>query len=121
MPQRQVVAKELANMFKVMGHPDRIRVIEELGNGEKDVNSLVDILGLPGPRVSQHLGLMRSNRIVVERCEGRHRFYRLIQPEVASWIVDGLRFIEGFNSGPSQSVIGTARDLWTSPVIDTTK
>ena len=36
MPDRQVVAKELAEIFKIIAHPDRIRIIEELGRGEKD-------------------------------------------------------------------------------------
>ena len=64
MPQRQLVAKELAEIFKILAHPDRIRIIEELRIDEKDVNTLVETLELPGPRVSQHLSLMRAHRIV---------------------------------------------------------
>ncbi len=112
MPQREVVAKELADMFKTIAHPDRIRIIEELGQGEKDVSTLVESLDLPGPRVSQHLSLMRANRIVVERREGRRHYYHLVQPDVASWIIDGLDFIEGRISGVSKSAIVEARDLW---------
>ena len=40
--------------------------------GELDVNSLVDTLELPGPRVSQHLGLMRLHGIVEERRNLQH-------------------------------------------------
>jgi DNA-binding transcriptional ArsR family regulator len=114
MPHRQVVAKELADIFKTIAHPDRIRIIEELGGGEKDVNTLVDSLDLPGPRVSQHLGLMRANRIVQERREGRHHYYHLVQPDIANWIIDALSFVEGRISGISKSEISKARDLWTS-------
>jgi DNA-binding transcriptional ArsR family regulator len=120
MPQRQVVAKELADMFKIIAHPDRIRIIEELGSGEKDVNTLVERLELPGPRVSQHLGLMRANRIVVERREGRHHYYNLIQPDLANWIIDALGFVEGRINILSKSAISEARDLWTSPDEKTT-
>jgi DNA-binding transcriptional ArsR family regulator len=115
MPHRQVVAKELADIFKIIAHPDRIRIIEELGSGEKDVNTLVDRLELPGPRVSQHLGLMRANRIVQERREGRHHYYHLMQPDIADWIIDALSFVEGRISGISKSEISKARDLWTAP------
>lgn len=115
MPDRQVVAKELAEIFKIIAHPDRIRIVEELGNGEKDVNTLVDRLDLPGPRVSQHLGLMRAHRIVEERREGRHHYYHLTQPDIAKWIVEGLSFVEGRISGVSKSAISRARSLWTSP------
>ena len=87
MPSRQVVAKELSEIFKILAHPDRVRIIEELGLGERDVNTLGEQLELPGSRVSQHLAMMRAHRIVEERREGRRHFYRLIQPEIANWIV----------------------------------
>lgn len=115
MPDRQVVAKELAEIFKIIAHPDRIRIIEELGSGENDVNTLVERLNLPGPRVSQHLSLMRAHRIVEERREGRHHYYHLMQPDIAIWIIEALAFVEGRMSGVSKSAIGRARDLWTSP------
>jgi len=115
MPDRQVVAKELADIFKIIAHPDRIRIIEELGHGEKDVNTLVDHLELPGPRVSQHLGLMRANRIVEERREGRHHFYHLTQPDMANWIIEALSFVEVRATVISKNAISRARDLWTAP------
>lgn len=114
MPSRQVVAKELSEIFKVIAHPDRIRLIEELRSGEKDVNTLGGTLGLPGPRVSQHLSLLRLHRVVEERRDGRHHYYHLTQPEIADWITEGLDFIEGRMAGVSRSAIDTARRLWTS-------
>jgi DNA-binding transcriptional ArsR family regulator len=113
MPNRLVVARELSEIFKVLAHPDRIRIIEELGRNEQDVNSLVERLDLPGPRVSQHLGLMRAHRIVEERRDGRHHYYHLIQPEIAAWIIEGLEFVEGRLGGVSKSAINTARKLWS--------
>jgi len=115
MPDRQVAAKELADLFKIIAHPDRIRIIEELGRGEKDVNTLADHLELPGPRVSQHLGLMRANRIVEERRDGRHHYYHLMQPDMADWIIEALSFVEGRVSVISKTTINRARDLWTGP------
>jgi len=115
MPSRQVVARELSEIFKLIAHPDRIRVIEELRSAEKDVNSLAESLSLPGPRVSQHLSLLKAHRIVEERRDGRHHFYRLTQPEIAEWIVEGIAFIEG-RMGISPSAIRSARRLWSEPV-----
>lgn len=114
MPSRQLVAKELAEIFKVIAHPDRIRLIEEMQQGEKDVNTLAESLTLPGPRVSQHLGLMRAHRIVEERRDGRHHRYRLTRPEIAEWIVDGLAFVEGRANAIPQSKIKAARRLWAA-------
>ncbi len=116
MPGRQVVARELAEIFKIVAHPDRIRMIEELRTGEKDVNTLAEALDLPGARVSQHLSLMRAHRLVEERRDGRHHFYHLTQPEIAGWIVDGLDFVEGRLNGPAKSSIKQARRIWSAPV-----
>ncbi len=115
MPGRHVVARELAEIFKIIAHPDRIRMIEELRSGEKDVNTLAKALDLPGARVSQHLSLMRAHRLVEERRDGRHHFYHLTQPEIAGWIVDGLDFVEGRVNGPAKSSIKQARRLWSAP------
>ena len=115
MPSRQVIAKELAGVFKVIAHPDRIRLIEELRDSEQDVNTLAATLDLAGARVSQHLALLRAHRIVEERREGRHHFYRLVQPEFARWIVDGLDFLAARDQTVSASRIDKARELWTAP------
>lgn len=114
MPSRSIAAKELASIFKVIAHPDRIRLIEELRASEKDVNTLIEKLDLPGPRVSQHLSLLRAHRMVEERRDGRHHFYHLSQPEIARWIAEGLLFVEGRMGGLSKSAIESARELWST-------
>ena len=113
MPDRKVVARELAELFKIVANPDRIRIIEELRSGEKDVNTLVEALDLPGPRVSQHLSLMRAHRIVEERRDGRRHCYHLTQPEMATWIIEGLDFVEGRIGAVSKQTITKARKLWS--------
>ncbi|MEO1201121.1 MAG: metalloregulator ArsR/SmtB family transcription factor [Pseudomonadota bacterium] len=114
MPSRQIVAKELAEIFKIIAHPDRVRLIEELKAGEKDVKTVTETLNLPGPRVSQHLALLRAHRIVEERREGRRHVYKLLQPEIADWIVEGLDFVEGRMNRVSKSEINSARRLWSA-------
>ena len=113
MPSRLVVARELSEIFKILAHPDRIRLIEELGDGEMDVNTLAGQLDLPGARVSQHLSLMRAHKFVEERREGRHHYYHLTQPTMAQWIVSGLRFVEGRQGGVKKSEVSKARRLWS--------
>ncbi|MEL6371367.1 MAG: metalloregulator ArsR/SmtB family transcription factor [Pseudomonadota bacterium] len=115
MPSRQAASKELAEIYKILAHPDRIRLIEELRSTEIDVNTLAELLSLPGPRVSQHLSLLKAHRLVEERREGRRHLYHLVQPELASWIVEGLSFVEGRIEAVSKSSIETARELWSTP------
>ena len=44
MPSRAIAARELAKLFAVFSHPDRLRIVEELRDGERDVNALQDAL-----------------------------------------------------------------------------
>lgn len=112
MPSRTLIAKELAEIFKMLANADRVRLIEELRGGELDVNTLAGRLDLPGPRVSQHLSLLRAHRFVEERRDGRHHYYHLTQPEIADWIINGLDFVEARSGGVPKSKIKAARRLW---------
>lgn len=114
MPDRIAVARELAEIFKLTGHPDRIRLIEELRGGEQDVNTLAQALDLPGARVSQHLSLLRAHRFVAERREGRHHYYHLVQPEIADWIIEGLNFVAVPRDPLDPKAVQSVRKLWQS-------
>lgn len=91
-----MAAGELASILRMMGHPDRLRIIETLSGTEMDVNTLLSNLNLPGPRVSQHLSLLRAHKIVNERRSGRHHFYRLSRPLLTNWMIDGLRVVSQY-------------------------
>ncbi|MCP6768773.1 metalloregulator ArsR/SmtB family transcription factor, partial [Klebsiella pneumoniae] len=67
MPHRDLVTKELAELLGVLAHPHRIRIIEELRDGEHDVNSLQQVLGISHSGVSQHLMVLRASRLVSVR------------------------------------------------------
>jgi DNA-binding transcriptional ArsR family regulator len=94
VPHRVLVTKELAAFFAVLGHRHRIRIIEELRDGECDVKALQSSLGISHSGVSQHLMVLRAHRIVFERREGRQVFYRLRQPGMASWLLAATEFLE---------------------------
>lgn len=94
MPHRAVLARELAELLKVMAHPDRVRLAEELRAGSLDVTALAERLGIPPTRASQHLALLKSHRIVAERRDGRHHQYSLVDRTLAAWLLDGARFVQ---------------------------
>jgi DNA-binding transcriptional ArsR family regulator len=96
MPEREVVSRELGTLLGVLSHPHRIRIVEELRDGERDVQTLQRRLGIRQAGVSQHLSLLRAHRIVVERREGRHVYYHLVHPQIASWLMVGLQFVEAW-------------------------
>jgi len=116
MPSRAVVSKELAKLLGVLSHPHRIRIVEELRDGERDVNSLQSVLGVSHSGVSQHLSLLRSHRLVEERREGRHVFYHLSQPNLARWLTDGLEFLQGSAAHVTElhDAVEATKTLWTT-------
>lgn len=116
MAYRRLVTKELAELFNVLAHPIRIRIIEELYAGERDVSSLAELLGLSQPGVSQHLSLLRGQRLVLERRQGRNVYYHLRHPEMARWILDGLRFVGQQQEELEQflSAVAKARTAWSN-------
>ncbi|MFT4626157.1 MAG: DNA-binding transcriptional ArsR family regulator [Myxococcota bacterium] len=91
---RSLAIRELAELLTVLGHPDRIRIVEELRSEERDVGSLAELLEVSPSRVSQQLSVLRAHHVVQRRREGRHVYYHLEKPALAAWLIDGLQFLE---------------------------
>jgi ArsR family transcriptional regulator len=71
-----------AEVIKVVGHPDRLRILEFLEEEERAVGEIQDELGLAQAIVSQHLAKMRGSGIVEARRDGIHVYYHIIEPKV---------------------------------------
>ncbi|MDZ4818010.1 MAG: metalloregulator ArsR/SmtB family transcription factor [Planctomycetota bacterium] len=114
MPICDIIAKELADVLSVIAHPARLRIIEELSQGEIDVSGLVKLTGLPQATVSQHLAALRNRKLVHDRREGRGVFYSLSQPWMADWMLDGLKLIvsEGVYGSELAKAASKARRVW---------
>lgn len=65
-----------AGLFRVLGHPARVRIVELLREGEKSVGALQADLGLESGATSQHLAALRRVGVVESRREGTSVFYR---------------------------------------------
>lgn len=112
MPSRLIVSRELADLFRLLAHGDRLRLIEDLRGGEKDVTGIAQSLDLPTTRISQHLALLRAARLVEERRDGRNHFYRLAHPHLAAWVLEALPFIDIRQRLDNADHIDSARALW---------
>jgi DNA-binding transcriptional ArsR family regulator len=78
--QSEVVPYELeslAGLFKLLSDGTRLRILQLLARGERNVSSLCQELKLPQPTVSHHLGLLRMRNIIVNRRNGKQVFYGL--------------------------------------------
>lgn len=73
-----------SGLFKGLAHPIRIRILEILsGAPETSVSELLEIIDLEASHVSQHLAVLRRNRLVISERRGSLVFYRLAYPQVA--------------------------------------
>jgi len=66
-----------AEIFQALAHPTRVAIVEMLRDGELSAGQLIERLGLEQANASQHLGVLRSKQIVVNRKEGNQVFYSL--------------------------------------------
>ena len=117
MPFRSTASKKLAELFGLLSNPNRVRLVEELSHrGEMDVSSLETELGISHSAVSQHLSLLRAHRIVSERRDGRHVYYRLTQYKLAEWVLSGIGFLqkEFDQEVPVMDELEQARQYWAA-------
>ena len=70
-------AATTADPFNAVAEPRRRQILDVLVGGERPVNDLVDLVGVPQPQVSKHLRVLREVGLVEVRDEGRRRMYRL--------------------------------------------
>jgi len=73
-----------AQIFKSLGHPTRLFIVEELGKGERCVCELTELVGLDTSTVSRHLSVLRSAGIVQDEKRGLQVYYTLRIPCVLS-------------------------------------
>jgi len=66
-----------SRVLKALGHPERLRVVEYLKEGERNVGEIQRELGLSQPITSQHLRYMQRNNILTSRREGTRLYYFL--------------------------------------------
>ena len=71
-----------AHLCKALAHPTRLLIIDELRDGPRSVSDLVERIGLKQSNLSQHLGILRDQRLVIARREGQIVYYSLRDPRV---------------------------------------
>jgi len=82
-----------ATLFRTLGHPARVRILELLRDGEHPVGALQEALGLDSGGTSQHLAALRRIGLVESRKEGTSVFYRVADPRVLDLLDIGRALI----------------------------
>lgn len=73
-------------LLKVIAHPVRIKILDELTAGVKCVGDFKDFLEISQPNISQHLSLLRKHGTIDYYIDGRLRCYFLRDPLVPELI-----------------------------------
>ena len=66
---------ETALLFRLVGDPTRMAILEELSHGECCVCDLADVLGITQPLLSHHLRQLRNGGLITDRRSGRWAYY----------------------------------------------
>lgn len=79
-----------ASIFQALSHPTRIAILELLRDREFSARTIQEKLGLEQANLSQHLAILRSRQIVVNRKDGNQVFYSIRNP-VLLQVLDLMR------------------------------
>jgi DNA-binding transcriptional ArsR family regulator len=87
-------ANRLAEVFRALSDPTRLRIISLLLDHEVCVHTLETALGMSQSAISHQLRTMRQLRLVRFRKEGRHAYYALDDDHIRDLFSQGLSHIE---------------------------
>lgn len=87
-------AQALADTFRVLGDPTRVRILDAVADGELCVCDLAALVGQSESSVSHHLRLLRTMRLVRARREGRMVFYALDDDHITRLLSQGREHVQ---------------------------
>ena len=93
-PLPPALVERVAERFRVLGEPMRIRLLEVLRDGEASVSDLQSAVGASQQNVSQHLGVLARAGVVGRRREGNFVLYSIVDPvvfDLCELVCGGLR------------------------------
>ena len=71
-------SEAISEVFKALGHPSRVYIVEKLKEGEHCVCDLSEQIGADMSTVSRHLSVLKKAGIVTDRREGTTVYYSLV-------------------------------------------
>lgn len=89
----QVDVQELADLFKVLGDPTRIRIVQQLLNKEMCVTDIAESMGMVQSAISHQLRVLRQARLVTFRKEGKTVMYSLNDEHVVMLLSQGIEHV----------------------------
>lgn len=81
-PLPEPLIELVAQRFRVLGEPMRIKLLDRLREGDATVGELQEALGASQQNVSKHLGILHSAGLVTRTKDGNHTRYSIADPGV---------------------------------------
>jgi len=94
MPPVSAELAQRAKVFKALGHPSRLLMVEALGQGEQCVCELRELVGSDISTVSKHLSVLKEAGIVTDERRGTSVYYSLRMHCVSSFLACVSRFFD---------------------------
>lgn len=91
-----------AELFKTLGHPARIRVLELLSQREYAVGEMLPEVGVEAASLSQQLAVLRRAGLITFRKAGSTVFYALANPQVAELLTVARRILSEVLTGQAE-------------------
>ena len=95
--------KHLSEVFKLLGEPNRLRILLSLGLECRPVSAVIAATGLSQTNVSFHLRTLREAGLVRGEPHGPFVFYCLADPTLLSLIEDVGRWQRGRSASPDST------------------
>jgi len=83
--------REVAEFFKVLSHPVRVMIVDELLKRKRCVNDIKELIKVRQPNISQHLAILKLHDIVDCGQEGKKKCYCLKNPQFIKEILSLMR------------------------------
>lgn len=99
-----------ADLFKTLGHPARIRILEVLSDGDRTVAELLPLIGLEPSHLSQQLGILRRAGLVDGNRTGSTVTYTLTHPLVVDLLAVARELLRGVINDQIQSLAELSTD-----------
>jgi DNA-binding transcriptional ArsR family regulator len=93
-PLPEPLVEIVAQRFRVLGEPMRIKLLDRLSEGEATVTELQEAVGASQQNVSKHLGILHGANLVSRTKRGNHTVYAISDPilyELCDLVCGGLR------------------------------
>lgn len=90
----ETVLDDLAETFRVLGDPTRVRILMALVKGEMCVSDLAGNLGMTDSAVSHQLRILRNSRLVQFRKDGKNVLYSIGDDHVGTIFKEGFEHVE---------------------------